>query len=169
MQAIDTFSAYPAPSWRHVPPLKERLRRYDRDDTPLMRALRSLVQGLTRRLLRQYHGFEIEGREHLPTEGSFVLVANHCSHLDAACLLAAIPWSRRHRAFSAAAADYFFEHTLSAVGSVVGVNALPFDRRGGGAELEKIPSVDRLASRFHGGPPCEPPSFTTSSPGCRGS
>lgn len=138
MQAMDTMSTYSMPTWAFQPPLKERLRRFDRRDPLWTRALRSAGQAATRQALHHYHGFEIEGREHLPATGSFVLAANHSSHLDAPCLLAATPWSRRHRAFSAAAADYFFEHTLAAVGSVVGVNALPFDRQGGGAESLRL-------------------------------
>ncbi len=60
---------------------------------------------------------------------SFVLVANHSSHLDALCLLAALPLRKLHRAFPAAAADYFFESIPRTWFSAVIVNALPFARQ----------------------------------------
>ena len=75
----------------------------------LVYGLRSLVALIIRALLRIYCRFEIIGDEHLRRNRSFVLVANHSSHLDTVCLLAALPLRRLHRAFPAAAADYFFK------------------------------------------------------------
>src|SRR6185436_16807299 len=71
----------------------------------------------------------ISGREHLPAEGSFIMVANHASHLDALCLLAALPLRKLHRAFPAAAQDYFFVSIPRIAIAAVVVNALPFGRR----------------------------------------
>ena len=73
----------------------------------LVYGLRSLVALIIRGLLRIYHRFEIIGAENLPNDESFVLVANHSSHLDTLCLLAALPLRRLHRAFPVAAEDYF--------------------------------------------------------------
>ncbi len=58
-----------------------------------------------------------------------MIVANHASHLDALCLLAALPFARIHTAFPAAARDYFFENAPRLLLATVVVNALPFDRR----------------------------------------
>src|SRR4029450_8364516 len=55
------------------------------------------------------------------------MVANHTSHLDALCLLSALPLRRLHQAFPAAAADYFFVNMPGAALSIV-MNALPFHR-----------------------------------------
>ena len=126
--------------WRYRPvegldaPVGKRLCRCRRAPEMWTHALRTVSLALTRLGLRTLHRLEIHGREHLPTDGSFVLVGNHSSHLDALCLEAATPWHLRHRVFAAAAADYFFKHTVTTVGAVLGVNAVPFDRRGGGAE-----------------------------------
>jgi 1-acyl-sn-glycerol-3-phosphate acyltransferase len=57
------------------------------------------------------------------------MVANHSSHLDTLCLLAALPLRKLHRAFPAAAADYFFQSVPRTFVATVVTNALPFARR----------------------------------------
>lgn len=109
--------------------LVERLRRFPREPDMLVYGIRSLVALIIRAWLRVYHRFEIIGHEHLRTNRSFVLVANHCSHLDTLCLLAALPLSKLHRAFPAAAADYFFQSVPRIWIASVVVNALPFSRQ----------------------------------------
>lgn len=106
----------------------ERLRRFPREPDMLIYGLRSLVSLVIRVALRIYLRFEIVGAEHLRNEGSFVLVANHSSHLDAVCLLAALPFRRLQHAFCAAAADYFFKSVPRTWIASVIVNALPFAR-----------------------------------------
>ncbi len=106
----------------------ERLRNFPREPDMLVYGLRSLVSLIIRAALRVYHRFEIVGAENLPRDGSFVLVANHASHLDTVCLLAALPFRRLHRAFPAAAADYFFQSVPRTWIASIVVNALPFAR-----------------------------------------
>ena len=72
-------------------PVVERLRRFPREPDMLVYGLRMAAALLCRGWLRLYHRLSISGRENLPAEGSFVMVANHASHLDALCLLAALP------------------------------------------------------------------------------
>lgn len=91
-------------------------------------ALRTTIQMAARTLLRTYHGLNVVGRENLPTGESFIMVCNHSSHLDALCLLFALPLGRVHSAFPVAAAEYFFSSAPRALFSVVVVNGLPFDR-----------------------------------------
>jgi 1-acyl-sn-glycerol-3-phosphate acyltransferase len=99
-------------------------------ERPLLHgSLRSLAAVLLRFWLRVYHGLTIVGRHNLPADRSFVLVANHASHLDTLCLLAALPIRRLHRAFPAAAQDYFCVSPPWALLAKVLVNALPLDRR----------------------------------------
>ncbi len=90
--------------------------------------VRSISAVALRLWLRVYHRLRIIGSENLPADRSCVLVANHASHLDALCLLSAVPLRRLHRAFPAAAADYFFESIPRIALSVLVVNALPFHR-----------------------------------------
>jgi len=122
-------------SWNYEPAadldqsLVERLRRFPREPDMTIYGLRSLAALVLRGWLRLFHRLEIEGIEHLPKEGSFVMVANHSSHLDALCLLAALPLQKLRRAFPAAAKDYFFVSVPRLAVATVVVNALPFARR----------------------------------------
>ncbi len=109
--------------------LAGRLRRFPREPDITVYALRTLAAVLVRAWLRVYHRLEIHGRGHLPTEGSFVLAANHASHLDTLCLLAALPVHKLHRAFPAAAQDYFFVSVPRLAAAAILVNALPFARQ----------------------------------------
>lgn len=122
-------------TWHYEPaadldqPLAERLRRFPREPDLTVYALRSLAALVLRGWLRTYHRLEITGLEHLPREHSFVMVANHASHLDTLCLLSALPLRKLHRAFPAAAQDYFFENVPRLAIATVVVNALPFGRQ----------------------------------------
>lgn len=109
--------------------LVERLRRFPREPDMAVYGLRSLAALGLRTLLRAYHRFEISGAENLPKEESFVLVANHSSHLDTLCLLSALPLRKLHRVFPAAAQDYFFVSAPRLAIAAIVVNALPFGRQ----------------------------------------
>jgi 1-acyl-sn-glycerol-3-phosphate acyltransferase/long-chain acyl-CoA synthetase len=110
------------------PLLAARLSRCPREPGPLCHALRSGAATLCRVWLKAYHRLTIVGRDNLPTEGSFVIVSNHASHLDALCLLAALPMRKLHQTYPAAAADYFFTSVPRLAFAVVCINALPFHR-----------------------------------------
>jgi len=122
-------------TWQYEPapdldqPLTERLRRFPREPDLTVYALRSLAALLLRGWLQFYHRLEIVGRENLPTQGSFIVVANHTSHLDTLCLLSGLPLRKLHRAFPAAAQDYFFVSMPRLAIAAVVVNALPFGRQ----------------------------------------
>jgi 1-acyl-sn-glycerol-3-phosphate acyltransferase len=121
--------------WRYDPPadlgqpLLERLRRFPREPDMLVFGLRFLTATILRTWLRAYHRLTIVGRENLPLDRSFVMIANHASHLDTLCLLAALPLRKLHYAFPAAARDYFFVNPGRALLAAIVANALPFDRR----------------------------------------
>src|SRR6201984_196920 len=95
--------------------------------------LESMAQQACFSVLRIYfaigHRLEITGREKLPAHGPFVLVANHCSHLDALALGAALTPRHRERAFPIAAGDVFFQTTVSSTLSAIVLNALPMWRK----------------------------------------
>lgn len=110
-------------------PLLDRLRRFPREPDMLVCGTRALIALIIRGWLRVYHRFEIIGRQNLRTNRSLVIVANHSSHLDTLCLLAALPLRKLHRAFPVAAADYFFQSRPRSFVAAVVTNALPFARR----------------------------------------
>ena len=96
-------------------------------------------------LVRSYfavaHRLAIKDRDKLPLHGPFVLVANHCSHLDALVLGAALTPRHRERAFPIAAGDVFFQSTITSRFSAIMLNALPMWRKNCGphalAELRR--------------------------------
>src|SRR5260370_16853528 len=92
-------------TWRYEPaadldhPLSERLRRFPREPDITVYALRSMAALAIRGWLRVYHRLELTGCEHLPIDKSFVLVANHASHLATLCLLPSLPPPNLHPPF----------------------------------------------------------------------
>ena len=122
-------------SWRYEPaadlnqPLAERLRRFPREPDLMVYGLRAVAAVVLRTWLRLYHNLAVEGQNHLPLGQSFVMVANHGSHLDTLCLLSALPLRNLHRAFPAAARDYFFVSMPRLAMAAIVVNALPFGRQ----------------------------------------
>ncbi len=94
--------------------------------------LRLLWWSGVRLLLGILNRLEIRGREHLPSRGPFVLVANHESHLDALVLACALPLSLRDKMFPLAAGDVFFETPILAAFAAHLLNALPVWRKNAG-------------------------------------
>jgi 1-acyl-sn-glycerol-3-phosphate acyltransferase len=84
------------------------------------------------RFVRAYlalvHRLRVEGREKLPAEPPFIIVANHQSHLDALALAAMLPWRLRIRTYPIAAMDTFFESPVTAAFAASTINALPVQR-----------------------------------------
>jgi 1-acyl-sn-glycerol-3-phosphate acyltransferase len=95
-----------------------------------------LLQHLTWNALAGYmrvrHGLTVTRAEELPRP-PFVLVANHCSHLDALALGVAVDWQLRGDLRFMAARDTFFDTPVHAMFAAGMLNALPLDRsrRGG--------------------------------------
>lgn len=118
--------------WRYTPAkqlsLFEKLRQFPRDREIGFSLLRLLGNICLRFVLRLYFRLRIEGRENLPKEGSFILVANHSSHLDAPTLASVLPLRKMDKTHSVAAKDYFFSSFWRAFFSVIFMNAIPFDR-----------------------------------------
>ena len=89
--------------------------------------------------LRLYHRLRVVGREHIPTQPPFILIANHASHLDAMTLASVLPWRWRDRVFPLAAGDTFFTSPVRTTLATGFVNALPLSRgRGGRHAIESL-------------------------------
>src|SRR6267378_5572182 len=95
--------------------------------------LENLAHHVCFSLLRSYfaiaHRLKIIGRDKLPAHGPFVLAANHCSHLDALILGAALTPRHRERVFPIAAGDVFFQSNVTSTFSAIVLNALPMWRK----------------------------------------
>ena len=115
-----------------------RLKQCPREPDPLVYAARVTAAVAIRAFLRTYNCFDIVGREHLPREGSFVLVANHASHLDAVALLSALPLRSLHRAYPLAARDYFCANELRFALTAIIANVMLFDRNSKSADGLKL-------------------------------
>ncbi|GAB4435453.1 MAG: lysophospholipid acyltransferase family protein [Chloroflexi bacterium OHK40] len=98
------------------------------------------VPGLFVRFTQLYARLQVEGREHLPGEGAFIIAANHQSHADTAVVFAALTPAVRERFVAAAAQDYFFQGGPAQFFSRVLFNAIPLarDRRGGQDPLRHL-------------------------------
>lgn len=114
--------------------LADQLRNFPRQPRMHHYVVRWCAALFLRGWMRVYHRLRIEDRKNLPAGESFILVCNHTSHLDTLAMLCTIPLARIHRAFPAAAADYFFSSLPRSAVSAVLINALPFDRQAKGAE-----------------------------------
>ena len=127
------------PEWEYHPSpdidstMRENLQNFPREPRMLSYTVRSVAALILRAWMRVYHRLQIDGRANLPDTGSYILVCNHTSHLDAMCLLCTVPLRKIHRTFPAAAADYFFSSLPRSAVSAILINALPFDRKVHGA------------------------------------
>jgi 1-acyl-sn-glycerol-3-phosphate acyltransferase len=110
--------------------LTARLTACPRRPDVLVRSLRSIGAAVLRSYLKTYHRIDILGQANLPMDGrSFAMVANHASHLDALCLLSALPREALDRAYPVAADDYFFATLPRLAAAAIFINAIPFGRQ----------------------------------------
>jgi 1-acyl-sn-glycerol-3-phosphate acyltransferase len=92
-------------------------------------------------------GLRVRGREHLPAEDPFVLIANHTSHLDTASLLSLFPARRLHCIRPVAAADYFEKNRLRSWLTRALFHILPIARtRAEGAPDPRARMLEALAA-----------------------
>lgn len=107
----------------------ERLRSHAREAGIGSLALRSLWRGGVGAYLQLAHRLEVTGRENLPAAPPFILIANHCSHLDTLALGSILHGEAGRRAHALAAGDVFFRTGATALFAAYAVNALPVWRK----------------------------------------
>jgi 1-acyl-sn-glycerol-3-phosphate acyltransferase len=112
----------------------ERLRICPREPDLFVYGARVLAALAIRGSLRAFHRLRISGGGNVPGNGSFVLAANHSSHLDALALLSALPLRSLHRAYPVAASDYFGANRLRLICTTIVANVMLFDRDAGGVD-----------------------------------
>ena len=125
-----------APTWPDTvarPPVERSLGSDFETDwarTPAARVARALVlDGVVKPAVSAIASPVITGLDRLQgLDGPVIFVANHASHLDTPLLLTSLPDRFRHRTVVAAAADYFFDRRIKAIGSALALGAIPIDR-----------------------------------------
>ncbi len=110
-------------------PAGQRLRSLRRESGLLSTGLHLAWWAAVRGYLAAWHRLTVHGRENIPAEPPFLLVANHASHLDALVLASPLPWRLRDRIFPIAAGDVFFETPVLTAFAAGMLNALPMWRR----------------------------------------
>jgi len=124
-------------------PLAERLGS-TRREPGLVEAIGQRAWALvTKGYLRVWHRLSVTGREHLPAQPPFVLVANHTSHLDTIVLASLVSRQARRHLYPIAAGDVFFETPSRALLSALLLNALPMRRQRAGRH-----ALDELRARL---------------------
>lgn len=106
--------------------LDERQKRWLEPPGPLARAVGSLLLWLDRALLQGAFRLKVEGREHLPPEGPFVLAPNHTSMLDPLALGAALDKNRLWRTYWGGWFGIMFRNPLMRAASRV-ARVVPID------------------------------------------
>ncbi len=91
-------------------------------------ARRTPVPGLFMAFVRWFCRLKVEGIEHIPTRGAFVLAANHASHADTAVVFSSLRPEQRHSLVAAAARDYFFDRGVRQYVARVLFNVIPVAR-----------------------------------------
>jgi 1-acyl-sn-glycerol-3-phosphate acyltransferase len=108
---------------------KDRLRSLKRESGLIESLLHWFWWAGIRIYLKIFHRLTVVGRENLPTEAPFIIVANHSSHLDVFALASPCPGRLRDRIFPIAAGDTFFEKLPVAAFAAYLLNALPLWRK----------------------------------------
>ena len=90
------------------------------------------VRGAAGVFMHTYVRVRVEGREHIPEAGAFILAPNHTSHLDSPAVITAVGGTRR--VWIAGAEDYFFNSAMKRMlfGGIL--DTIPFDRRADGMQ-----------------------------------
>ncbi|HEX5795883.1 MAG TPA: 1-acyl-sn-glycerol-3-phosphate acyltransferase, partial [Geminicoccaceae bacterium] len=78
-----------------------------------LRALAAVLFALNRALIYGLFRLRVEGREHLPAEGPYLLAPNHASYLDPFALGAALSWAQLRRLYWAGWTGLLFRGPLT--------------------------------------------------------
>lgn len=88
-----------------------------------------LITRLFMAFVRFYCRIRVEGLEHVPPDGPFILAANHASHVDTAAVFAALPPEMRRCVVAVAAKEYFFDNGPRQFFSRILFNVIPVPRK----------------------------------------
>ena len=106
----------------------ERMRSYQREAGLFSASARLVWWTLWSGFLRVFNRLRVKGAEHFPQHGSFIMIANHESHLDVFALAAALPMRARQYFIPLSAEDVFFDRPTRTFFAAHVLNALPVKR-----------------------------------------
>lgn len=112
------------------PLLDEAQRRWLAPPGRVIRGFEAILFGLNRWLMRWIFKLKVQGVEHLPERGPFVLTPNHVSYLDSPALAAALPDAQLSRTYWAGFVDVMFRNAMMRLVSRA-MRVLPVDPRRG--------------------------------------
>jgi long-chain acyl-CoA synthetase len=81
-------------------------------------------------LFKLYFKKSVFGLENVPSQGSFIIAANHTSLLDFPLILTSLPFSKMKNVFAPAAKDYFYSKKYRKAIVELLFNTFPFERMG---------------------------------------
>lgn len=85
-------------------------------------------------IMKMFFGFyfklRVIGRENLPRDGSFIIAANHSSHLDFPLIYSIFSFSDIKKVIAPAASDYFYSNKLRKIFTDRFINSFSFERFG---------------------------------------
>ena len=96
------------------------------------------LAGIVRPLVSLLLGRCLKGREHLPTHGPAIIVANHNSHLDILYLITLMPLKALPLLRPVAAADYFCSTPLNSWLSDTFLGIIPLKRKRGSFHADPL-------------------------------
>lgn len=108
----------------------------DQDIIPILKKniLINLTRGLSYFTLKVfakiYFKLEIKGIENIPKDKSFIIAANHTSHLDFPIIFTSLPYSKMKDVIAPAAQDYFYTNPLRRRIIECAFNTFAFERIG---------------------------------------
>lgn len=112
------------------------------------RMFRFLTQRVAlRTLLTLYTDTSVEGAENIAgLRPPFIVVANHCSHLDTVVIVSKMPYHVVRHLAVGAAADHFYANRLNGLLASLSLNTYPIHRQSGGHQPTKGLSRRLLAA-----------------------
>lgn len=105
--ASPTLSSWEETLSRPLRPHERKLAGVILQPRPLLSFLAWSGAHLLRTVFGRRFRFQVEGRARLPAHGAYLLIANHCSHLDPLFLLWALPFSVARRLSFMGHTEYF--------------------------------------------------------------
>lgn len=110
------------------------------------RFLRPLFYILIRFYFNIYHKLKIRGYKQYYSKNSYIIVANHSSHLDTPLILACFSLDSVNKIRAIAALDYFFSSPLVRISTHLLCNIIPINRK-----TADLTSIGMISKSLKGG------------------